>query len=233
MSGKDITITVKDGNFQGYLATPSGQAAGGVVVVQEVFGVNTWMRQITDFFASQGFIALCPDLFWRQKPGVQLDATIPEQFKQGIDYMMKFDFPKGIADIQGAIDTLRKTPGCKGKVGVTGFCMGGLMTYLSAANNDGNAHASYYGGGIDQQLGEAKKIKTPIIFHLAGNDGYIPPPAQKAIQDAAAQLKDAKVYVYDGTEHGFARETDPKHYSAAASKLAHERTVELFRRTLA
>lgn len=233
MSSKDISISGKDGSFMGYLSVPRAGSGGGVVVIQEVFGVNAWVRQVADFFAAQGYFALAPDLFWRQKPGIQLDPTKPEEFQQGIDHMMKNDIGKSVEDIQATIAALRKTPGCTGNVGVTGFCMGGLLTYLAACNTDAQAFASYYGGGISQMLDQAKKIKAPIIFHLAANDGYIPPAAQGAIRDAFAGNKNAQVYIYDDTDHGFCRETDPRFYKPAAAKLAHERTLELFRNNVA
>ena len=235
MSGKEITINGKDGNFQGYLASPASNKGGGVIVIQEIFGINKWMRQITDYFASQGYFALAPDLFWRLQPGIQLDPTVPEQFQKGLEYYGKLNVDKAVEDIQTSINTLKQVPGCNGNVGTTGFCLGGTLTYLSACRTDGKAHSSYYGVGIDQMLGERSKIKTPTIFHIAGKDAFVPPHAQAAIRDAFATEKEKNihVYVYDDADHGFARETDPSHYSPAAAKLAHQRTLELFKSNLA
>ena len=232
MSGKDIAITGKDGSFQGYLAMPASGAGPGVVVIQEIFGINPWLRQMTDWFAAQGYVALAPDLFWRQKPGVQLDPTKPEQFQTALEYYGKFDVDNGIADIQAAITALRKLPGCTGKVGTTGFCLGGLLVYLSATRTDADANASYYGVGIETKLNEAKTIKAPTIFHLGAEDSYTPPATQDAMRAAFAHDKGVKVYVYEGAGHGFARANDPSHYHPAAASLAHERTLELFKRAL-
>jgi carboxymethylenebutenolidase len=233
MSGKMITIAGKDGNFQGYLASPPSGSGGGVVVIQEIFGINPWLRQMTDWFAAQGYFALAPDLFWRLKPGIQLDPTKPEQFQQALDYYGKFDVDKGVVDIQATIDALRKVKGCNGNVGTTGFCLGGLLCFLAAARTNGQSHASYYGVGMETKLDEARKIKVPAIFHLGGKDGYVPPHAQAALRDAFEHDENIHVFIYDDAGHGFARENDPSHYAPAAAKLAHQRTLELFRNTLA
>src|SRR3954467_14125174 len=126
--GKDIAIG-KDAGFTGYLPNPSGGKGPGGVVVPEIFGINGWVRSVADMFAAEGYMALAPDLFWRLKPGIQLDPTDDAQFKQGLDYMGKFDFAKGLADIQTSITMLRGMS-ATGKVGNLGLCMGGLLAYL-------------------------------------------------------------------------------------------------------
>ncbi len=233
MSGKDITINGKDGSFTGYLATPASGKGPGVVVIQEIFGVNPWVRSVADWYASQGFIALAPDIFWRMKPGVQLDPTIEAQLQEGFGYYQKFDVDKGVEDIQSTIDTLRRTPGCTGKVGNLGFCLGGLLSYLTAARTDTDACASYYGGGINTKLAEVKNIKVPTILHLAGSDSYITQDAVDAIKTAVKDTSNIAVYVYPGMPHAFCRANDPNHYDANACALAHGRSVELFKSALA
>ena len=233
MSGKMITIPSKDGDIQGYLASPASGKGGGVIVIQEIFGINPWLRQITDFFASHGYFALAPDLFWRQTHGVVLDPTKPEQFQEALGYYQKFDLDHGVVDIQSSIDTLRKVPGCNGNVGTTGFCLGGMLCFLSGARTNAQSHASYYGVGMETKIEEAKKIKVPAIFHLGGQDSYTPPAVQATMRDAFAHDENIHVYVYDDAGHGFARENDPSHFDPAAAKLAHQRTLELFQNTLA
>jgi len=233
MTGKEISIAGKDGDFMGYLAAPASGTGPGVVIIQEIFGVNPWVRRVTDFYASQGYMALAFDLFWRIKPGIQLDATKDEEFKLGLDYYGKLNFDKAVEDIQTTIATLRKLPGCTGKVGNLGFCLGGLLAYLTAARTDTDATASYYGGGINTMLGDASKIKKPTLLHFAGNDEYMPAAAQDQIKEAVEGNSQITVHVYPGTAHGFCRETDPRHYAADACKLAHGRTLDLFKRALA
>jgi carboxymethylenebutenolidase len=230
--GKEITVSVKDGSFMGYLATPASGKGPGVVIIQEIFGVNPWVRSVADWFAGQGYMSLALDLFWRVKPGIVLNPMKDEEFKLGLDYMGKFNFEKGVEDIQATITHLRKMPGCTGKVGNLGFCLGGLMSYLAAAHTDTDASASYYGGGINGKLDEQAKIKKPTLLHLAGNDDYIPKAAQDQIAAGLKSNPNITVHIYPGTAHGFCRDTDPRHYDAAACKLAHARTVDLFKKAL-
>ncbi len=233
MSGKEISIAGKDGTFMGYLATPTGGSGPGVVVIQEVFGVNLWLRTVADWLARQGYMALAPDLFWRLDPGIQLDPTVEAEFNKGLELFGKFDVDKGVEDIQATISTLRKMPGCNGKVGNLGFCLGGLLSYLTAARTDADASVGYYGVGIDNLLGEAEKIKSPTILHIARDDGFVPPESQAKVEAAMKDHTNVTTYAYEGANHGFCRETDKNHYKADAAKLAHERTLELFKSALA
>jgi carboxymethylenebutenolidase len=228
--GKEISISANDGSFMGYLATPSSGKGPGVVVIQEIFGINAWVRSVADMFAAEGYMALAPDLFWRLTPGIQLDPTDDAQFKQGLDYMNKFDFAKGLADIQTSITALRKMS--TGKVGNLGFCMGGLLAFLTAANSDTDATASYYGGGTNTKLEEAAKIKKPTILHLAGADEYMPKQAQDLIAEKTKPNGNITIYTYPGAHHGFCRSTDPRHFNAEACKQAHGRTLALFKQAL-
>lgn len=233
MAGKDITIPGKDGTFGGYLATPAGGKGPGVVIIQEIFGINRWVRSVTDYYASQGYMALALDLFWRLQPGVQLDPTIESEMKQGFDLYGKFNPDKGVEDIQATITALRGMEGCTGKVGHLGFCLGGLLTFLAAARTDSDAASSYYGGGINTKLDEVPKINKPTLVHLAGNDDYIPAEAQEKIKDGTKSNPNITVHVYPGTAHGFCRSIDKAHYNAEACTLAHSRTLELFKKALA
>ena len=231
--GREITIPGKDGSFMGYLALPEGGKGPGVVVIQEIFGVNPWVRSVADWLASEGYMALALDLFWRIKPGIILDPMKQEDFDKGLEYYGKFDANKGVEDIQSTITALRETPGSTGKVGNLGFCLGGLLSFLTATRTDTNATSSYYGGGLNTMLGEAGKISKPTLVHLAGNDEYIPQPAQDQIIAGLKGNKHITVHVYPGTAHGFCRATDPRHFNAAACKLAHDRTIDLFKVALA
>lgn len=231
--GKEVAIPAKDGNFMGYLSTPTSGKGPGVVVIQEIFGITPWVRSVADWLASEGFVAMALDLFWRMKPGVLLDPTKGTDLKQAFDYYGRFDADKGVEDVQATITALRKTPGCTGKVGTMGFCLGGLLTYLAAARTDTDAASSYYGGGIHTKLGEVKNITKPTLLHLAGKDDYIP---QEAIDQIVAGVKgnpQIAVHVYPGMPHAFCRANDPTHYRADACQLAHKRTLEHFKTSLA
>lgn len=230
--GKDTTVAGKDGAFGGYLAMPASGKGPAVVVIQEVFGINKWVRGVADMMAAEGYIALAPDLFWRIAPGIQLDPSKPEEFQKGLELYGKYDFAKALEDVISTLAYLRTAPGASGKAGVMGFCAGGLLSYMAAASSDADAISSYYGGGINGKLELMDRIKKPTLLHLAGVDGFMPPEAQDKIKGAAAGNPNVAVHVYPGVHHGFCRDTDPKNYDAAACRLAHQRTLELFKKTL-
>jgi carboxymethylenebutenolidase len=231
MSGKDITIRGADGSFSGYLATPSSGRGAGIVVIQEIFGINQVMRDLVDGFAAHGYFALAPDLFWRLEPGVQLTDKTDAEWKRAFDLMGRFDPDKGVADIQAAVDTLRAEPGCTGKVGAVGYCLGGLLAYLTAARTGIDASVGYYGVNIHEKLAEAKSIKKPLMLHIAAKDQFVPPEAQKKIQDGLRGNPLVTLHVYPEMDHAFAR-VGGAHYDKACADLANGRTSTFFRQHL-
>jgi carboxymethylenebutenolidase len=232
--GETIRIEQFDhsGEFMGYLATPASGRGPGVVVIQEIFGVNAGIRAICDAWAEKGFVALAPDIFWRLEPGVELDPLTEEAWTRGIQLMQQFSMDNGVKDIAAAIRALRSRPECTGKVGVTGYCMGGLLTFLAATRTDADAAASYYGAGTDKFVNEQHGIGKPLIIHLAMEDEYIPADAQAAIHAALDGNPHVTVYDYPGTQHAFAR-VNGAHRDEEAAKLAEERTLAFFREHLA
>lgn len=229
---EQLTVTTAEGSFDCYVARPDvGGTYPVVIVLQEIFGVNAGIRSIADGYAAKGYIAVAPDLFWRAEPGLQLWEGNEADVAKAFSLYQSYDFDHGVRDIAATISAARTMEGSSGKVGVTGYCLGGLMTYLSAARTDGDAFAAYYGGGTDQYLDEADDIGAPILYHLAGADAYIKPDAQEAIKAALAGKADAEVHVYPGCDHAFAR-PGGSHHDAAAATLANSRTDEFFARTL-
>lgn len=227
-----LAISTAEGSFDCYVARPDVLGTYPVIVVlQEIFGVNAGMRSIADAYAAKGYIAVVPDLFWRAAPGVQLNEAVESDVAKAFALYQSYDFDHGVRDIAAVISAARTMDGSNGKVGVTGYCLGGLMTYLSAARTDGDAFAAYYGGGTDQYLEEAENIGAPILVHLAGADEYIGPEAQEKIKAALAGKQDAEVHVYAGRDHAFAR-PNGGHYDEADATLANSRTDEFFARTL-
>ena len=225
--GKTIEITTfdHDGKFNAYLAEPSGSPRGAIVVIQEIFGVNPGIRKMCDDQAAKGYVAIAPDLFWRIKPGVELDPDNQEEFMQGVDFMMKLDTDTTIRDIEATIREARSRGG--GKVGVVGYCMGGRLTYLAACRTDADACASYYGGGIDQSLGESHAIANPLIMHLAEEDKFIDKAAQAAMHKALDPNPHVTIYDYPGQDHAFARAVGHSRNEEAAN-LADGRTEAFF-----
>jgi carboxymethylenebutenolidase len=231
MSAKQISISGPDGAFAGYLAAPSSGKGQGIVVIQEIFGVNQVMRDIADDLAAHGYFALAPDLFWRLEPGVQLTDKTDGEWKRAFDLMSRFDIDKGVADIQATIDTLRARPGVGGKVGAVGYCLGGQLAYPTATRTNIDAAVGYYGVSIQDRLEEAANIKKPLMLHIAAKDEYTPPQAQKKIQDGLGKNPNVTLYVYPEMDHAFAR-IGGAHYDKACADLANGRTSTFFRQHL-
>jgi carboxymethylenebutenolidase len=231
MSGETITIKGKDGDFTGYLASPGTGRGPGLVVIQEIFGVNSVMREIADGMASRGYYALVPDLFWRLEPGVQLTDKTDADWKKALDLMNRFDIDKGIEDIQAAINHLRAMPGCTGKVGALGYCLGGQLAYLTATRTNADASVGYYGINIQNRLDEAAKIKHPLMLHIAEADEYVPPPAQAQIEAGLKGNPRITLYRYPQMHHAFAR-VGGAHYDKANADFANIRSATFFRQHL-
>src|SRR5689334_14303293 len=134
--GERTTITTPDGAFSAYVARPTGSPSAAVVVIQEIFGVNAVMRDITDGLAGQGFLAICPDLFWRIEPNIDITDKSEAEWKRAFELFNAFDVDAGVKDIQATITAIRQDPGCSGKVGAVGFCLGGLLAFLTATRTD-------------------------------------------------------------------------------------------------
>jgi len=231
MTGQQITINGPDGSFAGYLAVPAAGRGAGIVVIQEIFGINGAMRAAADALAADGFFALVPDLFWRLEPGVELTDKTDAEWQRAFDLMRRFDAKAGVGDIQTTINHLRALSGCNGKVGAVGYCLGGLLAYLTAARTDSDVSVGYYGVNIQTMLDEAKTIKKPLMLHIAGKDEYTPPEAQEKIVAGLAANPLVSVYRYPEMNHAFAR-PGGKHYDQANADLANSRSATFFRQYL-
>lgn len=228
----DLSIQSDDGSFGAYLATPAGGSGPGVVVIQEIFGVNANVRAICDKLAADGYFAIAPDLFWRQEPGVQITDQTEAEWKKAFELYQGFNEVKGVADLATTLAYLRKHPGVTGKVGCVGFCLGGKLAYLMATRTDIDASVSYYGVGIDKDIAEVPAITKPLLMHIAGKDGFVPPEAQTAIKEAVAGNFLVEVHVYPERDHAFTR-IGGEHYHAEDAGLAHARTAAFFKKHLA
>jgi carboxymethylenebutenolidase len=220
MNSRWIDIDTNNGNaFRGYLSLPPKGSGPGIVLIQEIWGVNSHIRAVADQYALDGYVVLAPDVFWRQKPGIDLtydDAGSAEAF----GYMKKVDFPLAVQDLTKAVKLLRSMPEVTGGVASVGFCMGGLLSYLCAANAGVDAAVCYYGGGIHTQLDQAGKITCPILFHFAEKDHFIPASAIDAVKAAFANSKNAVIETYPDVDHGFNCWERPS-YNQKASAVAH------------
>jgi carboxymethylenebutenolidase len=225
----DIKIAAKDGgSFTGYLAKPGKAKAPGLVLIQEIFGVNAVMRRIADDYAQQGYLVLCPDLFWRQEPGIQItDAEMERAF----GLYQKFDSQKGVGDLMASVAALRSHPDCNGKVGCVGYCLGGSLAYVMAANSDVDASVSYYGIGIAGMLEMAGNIKKPLMMHIAEEDSFVPKAEQETIKQTLAANKRVTIHSYPGKGHAFAR-VGGQPYDKEAADLANKRTADFLKANL-
>ncbi len=229
--GETVTIRTPDGEFAAYLARPQAAKAPAIVVIQEIFGVNKVMRDITDGFAANGFLALCPDLFWRIEPGVDITDQSEAEWKKAFELYNAFDVDAGVKDIAAAIGHARQDGQCAGKVGAVGFCLGGLLAFLSATRTDVDAAVGYYGVGIESRLAEADKLADPLMLHIAEEDQFVPKPAQAMIVSALKNHPQVTLHSYPGRDHAFARKGG-EHYDAADAEKANARTLAFFQKAL-
>ncbi|MSO54109.1 MAG: dienelactone hydrolase family protein [Rhodospirillales bacterium] len=224
MPGTEIRIKAEGGKeFMAYLSMPRAGRGPGVVVIQEIFGVNQVMRDVTDWIASEGYMALCPDLFWRQQPGIQLTDRTDKEWARAFELFGGFDVDKGVADLGRSIDSLRAFKGSTGKIGTIGFCLGGRLAFLTAARTKTDAAVGYYGVALKSHLKE--KIAAPLLLHVAADDQFVPKDEQREIHAVLDGNKTVTIHDYPGTDHAFAR-VGGKHYDKAAAELAHRRSLE-------
>ena len=226
----EIPTLEGDATIPAYVARPSGNPRGAIIVHQEVFGVNKGIRKKADDWAARGFLAVAPDAFWRQEPGIELDADVEEEFKTAIDFMMKHDFDLGIRDMEAVIHWIRREQGV-GKVGFVGFCMGGRVAYAVATRTDIDASVGYYGVMIDQMLGEKNAIANPLMLHIPTEDHFVPVEVQARIHEALDDHPKVTLHDYQGMDHGFATEFGNRRREAQAN-LADERTAAFFAKNL-
>ncbi len=226
----DITIAAGGDRFGAYLATPAAGKGPGLVVIQEIFGVNAGMRALCDEFARDGFVALCPDLFWRQSPGVQLNDQSPADNERAFKLMNGFDFQKGLGDLVATLAHARRIG--TGKAGCIGYCLGGSLAFFMGCTSDSDASVGYYPVQIDAKLAAAQGIKKPVMLHLAEKDAFCPPEAQARIKDGLKGNTLVTIHSYPGVDHAFARKGG-KTYDKAAATLADSRSIALLKQALA
>jgi carboxymethylenebutenolidase len=231
MKTERVTLTTADGTFGAYVARPDvapGTQVPAVVVLQEIFGINSAMRQITEGLASQGYLAICPDLFWRIEPGIDISD---KEMEKAFGYFGQFDVAKGVADIQVAIDFIRTEAQSTGKVGSVGFCLGGLLAFLTAVRTNVDASVGYYGVGIEKNLDGAAGSDTPLMLHIAEEDGFVDKAAQAQIIAALEPMANVEIYSYPGCDHAFAR-PGGAHFSGPDAQAAGLRSLAFFKKHL-
>lgn len=205
-----------------YLAKPDGKPRGGIVVVQEIFGITPHIRDLSDRFAQAGYTAIAPAFFDFVENDVELDYD-KAGMERGRDLAMEVGLDRAVEAVASAAESIKSS----GKIGVVGYCWGGTVALL-AAQRLGLPAASYYGARNVAYLDQP--LKAPVIFHFGANDRSI---TAEAVDKHRKAWPDAPVYVYEGTGHAFNRDVDPTHYHEAAAKLAWQRTLDFFGKELA
>jgi carboxymethylenebutenolidase len=219
------------GEFDAYFALPASGYGPGIVVLQEIFGVNEFLRNICDWYAAHGFVAICPDLFWRQQRGVELTDKTEAGWQKGFELYQGLDETKAVEDSAAVVEFLRKHPACSGRVGAVGFCLGGNLAWLLSARFKPDCAAGYYGVSIEKTLNEAMNLSSPLMLHIAGKDQYCPPEAQKQIHKVLGSNPLVTIHDYAEQDHAFGR-PGGEHYEESAAEVANLRTLEFFVRNL-
>ena len=231
MTQDRLTVTTAAGSFGAYVARPGLTKAPAIVVIQEIFGVNAVMRGICDDLAAQGYLAICPDLFWRIEPGIDITDQSDAEWKKAFELYNAFHVDTGVEDIAATIDLIRADEQCAGKVGAVGYCLGGLLAFLTATRTDSDASVAYYGVGIEKFLGEADRLTRPLMLHIAEEDQFVPKPAQSLIIDALKNRTQVEIHTYPGRDHAFARKGG-EHYDATDAAAANQRSLAFFKSAL-
>ena len=231
MAGKKIDIKTTTGSgMTGYLALPEAAKAPGILLVQEIFGVNSHIKEVADLYAAAGFVVLAPDAFWRQAPNIELGYD-QEGMQKGMGLAKQLDPAQSLQDMKDAVETLRHLPECTGKVGVVGYCFGGTVAYKLATADAVDVAVGYYGGGIESSLDSAKNLHCPLMLHFGEKDAHITAASVDKIKAALKDKGHVEVYVYPGADHGFNCDQRAS-YNRFAAMLAYGRSYNLLKSAL-
>lgn len=220
-----IVATDGSGSFDALVVSPDTAPTGVVVLIQEIFGVNDAMRATADEVAEMGFIAIAPDLFWRQEPGVDITDKSDAEWQKAFALMNGFDQQKGVEDLNATIATARGLTGANGKVATMGFCLGGRLAMMMAIHGDADVNISYYGVGLDGLLDQLGPLKAPLVLHIADADEFFPAEGRAKLVQAVSGNPKIATYVYPRADHAFAR-VGGIHYDARSAVIANGRSAE-------
>jgi len=227
-------IQAHDGGwFAGHLALPDSGSGPGMVVIQEIFGVNGYIKGACERLAKLGYVAMAPDLYWRIEPGIAVDERSGDFLQRGFGYVQRFDFEKGADDAVAALEHLRKAPEVEGgKAGILGFCLGGGISYLVAALASPDVCVSYYGSAVPDALGMAGQLECPVLFHFGTADEYLPAAKQEQVRTAFAGRRDVEIHVHQGANHAFDNHVATVFHHPQAAAEAWRQTSDFLRRNL-
>ena len=232
----DINSTDGSGSFKAYFASRPYVSdlarPAGLVIIQEIFGVSPFLKEMANRYAAHGFAVLVPDLFWRQsEPLTELPDQSEAATQKAFELYKTFDAEKALDDIAASLRWLRENENTSGKTGVLGYCLGGLLSFMSGCQLDIDAAIGYYGVGIEKNLLNKNMIRKPIMLHFAENDGFVPKETIKELEEAFANNDLVSIYNYAGCDHGFAR-TGGANYDRGAAEISDTRTMSLLKKAL-
>ena len=196
-----------------------------MVLIQEIFGVNQAMRDTAAWVADLGFIAVCPDLFWRIEPGVDITDKTEAEWKKAFELFSKFDQAKGIEDLKATVAAARSLPGANGRVATMGYCLGGRLAFMMAEQSDADVNISYYGVGLDNLLGDLGKVTKPLVVHIADKDEFFPAEGRAKVVAAVTGHPHIASYTYPNADHAFAR-VGGVHWDGRSAAIANGRSAE-------
>ena len=228
----NVKVATSDGAMGAYVAIPkTAGPAPAVIILMEVFGVNRFIRRIADHWAEQGLIVLAPDLYWRIRPGIELDPETDGHRDQALATRDDMDVDAAARDVEACVAHLRAMEECTGKVATSGYCLGGLLAYLSGVRGTADANVSYYGVGIEGYLKEAEALKSPLMLHIGAEDPWTPAPVRRALDAALSPFPGVEALVYENVGHAFAREGASADVPDVRA-LANARTKAFFQKTI-
>jgi carboxymethylenebutenolidase len=227
MSSEWISVASSDaGQFEAYISHPPTGRGPGLLVVQEIFGVNEHIRAVADQYAADGYVVIAPDVFWRQAPRIELGYTA-EGFEKGLALLAGLEIHRTGSDLQRAVEAVRHFDSCTGLVGSVGFCMGGLLSYVAAARAGVDTAVCYYGGGIHNHLDLATDISCPVLFHFAAKDSYIPSAAVESVRKTFSGRDNVRVITHPDVDHGFNCWQRPSWHQPTAARARGQTLVHL------
>lgn len=209
---RELIGTGERGEFAGHLAVPAAGHGPGVLVIQEIFGINAYIRDVCDRLAAAGYVALAPDLFWRIEPNIEFDSSDQATIEPAAKLAGQYDPVAGISDLADALQHLRSLEETQGATGVIGFCFGGTQAFRAAAHLDPTCVVSYYGSGTADLLGDLDKVTCPVMCHFGDNDPYLPMTDVDKIKAAVDDRHDITVHIHKGGGHAFDNRLAP-HFS--------------------
>ncbi|MGY6119536.1 dienelactone hydrolase family protein [Paraburkholderia strydomiana] len=226
MLSEGVEITSDSGgNFGAYVSEPPATQSPVVVIAQEIFGITPFIRDTANWISGAGFGCVCPDLYWRQAPNIELDANIPSERERALALFGAFDMEAGLADLARAIEYARLLPFSNGRVAVVGYCLGGALAFDAAARSLADCSIGYYGVGLEKKVSRAAAIDKPAIFHMGTEDHYVTPEARRILDEQLTENPNVRLCWYEAG-HSFARPSSPN-FNRACADLANARTLQL------